>query len=171
LRLAENSVDHRKGVRIRLEIQEKALHWLDPDQMKQVFWNLIVNAFQSMPEGGTLSISIKSLARRRTKSGDRRSDTLSIRFEDTGEGIPKENLEKVFRPFFTTKSQGSGLGLAIVQRIVEEHGGRVKVESHARRTAFTIYLPLQEKWAPGESDEGLPEKSERVRPVLSREGR
>ena len=79
---------------------------VDPDQLKQVFWNLAVNAFQAMPSGGHLRIST---GRRRVASGGRSGDVIEIAFQDTGEGIMKQELDIIFLPFFTTKKQGSGL--------------------------------------------------------------
>ena len=112
---------------------------VDQDQLKQVFWNLAVNAFDAMPEGGTLTIATGV---RRVDVGGHRSDVIEIGFQDNGEGIPKQNFDKIFLPFFTTKKEGSGLGLAQVHRIVELHGGWVKVESEVGTGArFVVCLP------------------------------
>jgi signal transduction histidine kinase len=70
-----------------------------------------------------------------------RGDTAYIRIEDNGSGIPADQLEAVFEPYYTRKESGTGLGLAIAQRIVREHGGRIDVESQAGRTVFTVVLP------------------------------
>jgi|SRR5579863_2939433 len=144
LDLAKNDVECRGRVQVDLAGLSTVRLWVDPDQIKQVFWNLITNAFQSMPDGGTLSVAVSHVGRSRRRVDDRRGDCVEIRFEDTGEGIPEELLGKVFSPFFTTKSQGTGLGLAIVQRIVEAHGGRIQVESKVRGTVFTIFFPQLE---------------------------
>ena len=112
---------------------------VDQDQIRQVLWNLATNAFDAMPTGGQLTISTGS---RHVDVGGRQSDVAEIAFQDTGEGIPKENLDKIFLPFFTTKRQGSGLGLAAVHRIVDLHGGWIKVESHVQHgTRFVVCLP------------------------------
>jgi two-component system sensor histidine kinase PilS (NtrC family) len=112
---------------------------IDHDQLKQVFWNLAVNAFDAMAAGGTLTITT---GLRRIEVGGCRTDVIEIGFQDDGEGIPKENFDKIFLPFFTTKKEGSGLGLAQVHRIVDLHGGWVKVESEVRTGArFVVCLP------------------------------
>jgi two-component system sensor histidine kinase PilS (NtrC family) len=112
---------------------------VDQDQLKQVFWNLATNAVQAMPKGGRLTISTRC---RRIEAGGRRGDLIEVVFEDTGEGIPKENLGKIFLPFFTTKKQGSGLGLATVHRIVDLHGGWIKVDSEVGKgSRFVVCLP------------------------------
>lgn len=104
-----------------------------PNQIQQVFVNIIVNAKDAMPEGGILKIST-SLEK----------DMVKISFSDTGHGIPQENLQRIFEPFFTTKSnkKSVGLGLAISFNIIREHGGEIKVESEVGKgTTFSIYLP------------------------------
>src|SRR5207244_13160014 len=93
---------------------------VDQDQLKQVFWNLATNAFDAMLSGGRLDIVT---SRRRVGSGGRSGEVIEIAFKDTGEGIKKEDIDKIFLPFFTTKHTGSGLGLASVHRIVDLHGG------------------------------------------------
>ena len=99
-------------------------------QFKQVFLNLILNAVQAMAGGGQLHISAET-----------RDNWVICRFIDNGPGIPKENLERIFNPFFTTKQEGTGLGLAITGRIVENAGGRIKVESEVGQgTTFTLKL-------------------------------
>jgi two-component system sensor histidine kinase HydH len=92
---------------------------MDTDQMTQVFLNILLNAIESTPRGGRVTIS----------RGNEQDGKLTILVEDTGEGIPRENHDKLFDPFFTTKKKGTGLGLAIVKSIVEGHGGDIEVES------------------------------------------
>lgn len=112
---------------------------VDQDQMKQVFWNLAVNAFDAMPNGGQLTIGTGC---RQIDVGGRKAEVVEISFQDTGEGILKKNLDKIFLPFFTTKKRGSGLGLAAVHRIVDLHGGWIKVESQeGYGTRFGVCLP------------------------------
>lgn len=112
---------------------------VDQDQMKQVFWNLAVNAFDAMPKGGQLTIATGC---RKVDIAGRKAEVVEVSFQDSGEGIPKKNLGKIFLPFFTTKKQGSGLGLAAVHRIVDLHGGWIKVESHeGQGTRFGVCLP------------------------------
>jgi len=99
-------------------------------QFKQVFLNLILNAAQAMTSGGQLHIVAEV-----------RENWVICRFEDNGPGIAKENLERIFNPFFTTKQEGTGLGLAITGRIIENVGGRIKVESEVGKgTTFTLKL-------------------------------
>jgi signal transduction histidine kinase len=116
---------------------------LDEEQMGQVFLNLMLNAVQAMPEGGKLTIRI----RQAVKDGKPR---LQLEFSDTGVGVKPEDLPNLFNPFFTTKPGGTGLGLSICYRIVEQHGGKIGVESKPGKGAtFTLWLPLEER------DEGL----------------
>lgn len=114
---------------------------VDPDKMKQVFWNLSTNALQAMPSGGQLTIST---ACRRVTSGKRSGDIVEVAVQDTGVGIKKEDLNKIFFPFFTTKQNGSGLGLATAQRIVDQHGGWIRVDSEEGKGArFAVCLPVE----------------------------
>lgn len=104
---------------------------LDVGQMQQVFLNLITNAAQAMPEGGRLSI--RSV---------RVDDGVTVSFGDMGGGIPPDVQERIFEPFFTTKPSGTGLGLPVSLGIVQEHGGRITLESQeGRGSTFTIWLP------------------------------
>ncbi|HET7853384.1 MAG TPA: GAF domain-containing protein [Candidatus Methylomirabilis sp.] len=107
--------------------------WADRDQLRQVLWNLFLNAVQAMKESGTLQVETRN-----TTSG------VEILVQDTGPGIPRTVLSNIFEPFYSTKPGGTGLGLAIVQRIVEEHGARITVESQAGAgTCFLIALKRQ----------------------------
>ncbi len=106
----------------------------DRDQIQQVFVNIIINASEAMARGGSLTIESK-LAEQ--------SDSILIRFTDTGPGIPDDIKEKIFDPFFTTKEQGTGLGLSISYGIIEQHGGDIGIESkRGEGTKFTIRLPI-----------------------------
>jgi len=112
----------------------------DPAQLRDVFLNLAQNAIQAMPKGGRLSITCAALADRRVR----------VRVEDTGVGIPPENLERIFELYFTTKERGSGMGLALVFRAVQIHNGTIDVESTVGvGTAFLVVLP------PGEPGGGI----------------
>jgi two-component system, NtrC family, sensor histidine kinase PilS len=112
---------------------------VDPDQIKQVFWNLAMNAFDAMPQGGQLTITTGC---RKIDVGGRKADVVETAFHDTGEGISKANLDKIFLPFFTTKKEGSGLGLAAVHRIVDLHGGWIKVDSQeGQGSRFVVCVP------------------------------
>ena len=104
---------------------------IDPDQIKQVLLNLLENAIDATPEG------LIRVSCRRTED-----DWVEIAVEDTGEGIPRADLERIFDLYFTTKPRGTGLGLSMVYRIVAEHGGRVEVASEGGEgTRFRVLLP------------------------------
>lgn len=106
---------------------------LDPDHVKPVLLNLVSNALEAMPEGGTLTLGAAA-----------REGTLVLTVEDTGTGIAPEVLPRIFEPYVTTKTRGTGLGLAITRRIVEAHGGRIEVATReGRGTRFTVTLPLE----------------------------
>ena len=105
--------------------------WVDGDQIRQVAMNLMLNAGAAMPDGGRLAVGTTL-----NKDGD-----VKLTFQDSGAGIPPENLEKIFEPFFTTKARGTGLGLAITKTIVEQHGGRIEVTSEVGQgTTVTVSL-------------------------------
>jgi two-component system sensor histidine kinase PilS (NtrC family) len=102
----------------------------DAGQLRQVLWNLLSNAAEAAGTGGTVRARL------------RRADSMAVmEVEDTGPGIPADDLERIFDPFFTTKESGTGLGLAIVHRIVEAHGGQLSVSSEPGKTRFSIALP------------------------------
>jgi two-component system sensor histidine kinase HydH len=105
----------------------------DSTMLYQSFLNILINAMQSMPDGGRILVEISS------------SDHwITVHFDDEGQGIPSENLDKIWDPFFTTKDQGTGLGLGIVKNIVESHGGGVQVVNRPVRGArVTIELPVK----------------------------
>jgi two-component system, sporulation sensor kinase E len=108
---------------------------IDATQMQQVLVNLIKNAAQSMTNGGTLTL----------QTGEN-NESVWISVADTGGGIPQEQINRIFEPFYTTKKKGSGLGLMIVQRIVRAHNGRIELESNVGKgTAFRVWLPLHER--------------------------
>jgi signal transduction histidine kinase len=113
---------------------------VDREQMKQVFLNLMLNALQAMEKGGTLRVVTR---RASPFPGEGERSAAEVSFADTGPGIPEDLRGKIFEPFFSTKEEGIGLGLPIAQRIVEEHGGEVRVESKVGQgTTFTIALPI-----------------------------
>jgi len=128
----------QRGVKLEKEISEVPEVVADPGQLLQVFSNLILNAVQAMPEGGSLRVAVGE--------GKRRGgmlETIKIVISDTGHGIPKEYLKKLFDPFFTTKHGGTGLGLTISHSIIDGHGGSIAVNSDRDKgTTFTISLPV-----------------------------
>jgi signal transduction histidine kinase len=106
---------------------------VDPQLMKRVLTNLIVNATQAMPQGGRLTIRVSRLG-----------ETILISVRDTGMGISDEVLPKLFNPLFTTKPKGVGLGLAVCKRIIEAHGGTISVKSWPNKgSEFTLTVPLK----------------------------
>jgi signal transduction histidine kinase len=113
----------------------------DAQQLRQVFLNLSINAFDAMPQGGRLQVSTS--LRRSTRRGAAAA-FLEVRFRDDGMGIPPPDLRNLFIPFFTTKDKGTGLGLPISQRIIENHGGTIEVRSQAGSgSTFTVLLPVE----------------------------
>ncbi len=110
----------------------------DAEKLKSCFSNIAINAVQAMPDGGRLLITI---------DGDDRE--CRVVFKDSGVGIPEEALDRVFEPYYSTKDTGTGLGLAVTKKIVEEHGGRIRVESApGEGTTFEIDLPRERKGSP-----------------------
>jgi CheY-like chemotaxis protein len=141
---------------------------IDPGQFEQVLINLIVNAKDAMPGGGTLLVQTSDVRAdgRGKEYGIPPGDWVMISVRDTGDGIAPENLQRIFEPFFSTKSaqQGTGLGLSTVYTILTQSGGHITVESEpGKGSIFHVYLPL----APG-----LPEDPELTKTVASgkREG-
>ncbi len=109
----------------------------DPEQLKEAFVNFMENACNAMVGGGAITIS------ERVMEDADGAGLVEIRFADTGPGIPVDLLEQVFHPFFTTREEGTGLGLSISQRIIENHGGWIDVDSTPGKGAlFTVYLPM-----------------------------
>jgi signal transduction histidine kinase len=107
----------------------------DGDMLRQVLWNIILNGLQAMEGKGVLRV------RTECAPGE-----AVVRISDTGPGIPRESLKKVFQPFHTTKRRGTGLGLAVAERIVSAHGGQILVESEAGKgSKFSILLPKGRK--------------------------
>ena len=120
---------------------------LDKNKIQQVFSNLMINACEAMSEGGTLTITSRAAA-------DGRG--LEIEFADTGVGIPKENLTKLFDPFFSTKTMGTGLGLAVSYGIIRRRGGTIEVHSDVGRgSVFTVKLPFQPEESSGLEEDQL----------------
>jgi len=119
----------------------------DAEQLKQVFINLALNAVQAMPDGGRLTVRTRRphapVELGLSESTPRYSaDQIEVRFTDTGEGIPEDALDRIFIPFYTTKTKGTGLGLAISQRIVKGHGGSIEVQSRVGEgTEFILRFP------------------------------
>jgi signal transduction histidine kinase len=138
--LVDNQARSRK-VEIEIDTDGQAMMIEgSEDQLKQAFLNLVINGLEAMPAGGRLSIRAETVDNAGS-GGPRRSAVVRIR--DTGEGIPAEAMPRLFEPFFSTRPRGTGLGLTIARRVVQEHHGRIGVESSPGAGAtFTVELPL-----------------------------
>jgi signal transduction histidine kinase len=125
-----------RGIEIEMKLARQLTATpIDATQMQQVLVNLIKNASQAMSKGGILTLQ--------TGESD---DGVWVSVSDTGGGIPQEQINRIFEPFYTTKKKGTGLGLMIVQRIIRLHGGKIELESRVGRgTTFRIWLPLHER--------------------------
>lgn len=131
--LINHSSFHQRIKFVKICAEEIELE-ADPDQLKQIILNLLLNAAQAIPDQGEIRVLAQS-----------QGEWVQIRFQDNGVGIPKENLEKLFDPFFTTREQGTGLGLAMVHQLVVLHRGKVDVQSEwGRGTEFKVSLPLRQ---------------------------
>ena len=134
------------NIDIQLKIEDGLIVEGDSRQLKQVFWNLFINAGNAMLDGGVLRIDS------RLKTQDHslgsgvlglKSDSVEVTVSDTGMGIPPEDIERIFDPFFTTRDAGTGLGLAVVHRIIENHNGKIVVKSKKGEGAsFKFTLPV-----------------------------
>ena len=132
----EYAATSRKGLQLARNL-DPALPMIlaDPGQMQQVILNLLLNAMEATPAGGTITVS--------TRPG--RDGTVEMVVDDTGKGLSQEACTRIFDPFYTTKPKGSGLGLAITRRLVEQHHGKIEVASVlGQGTAFTITLPVEQ---------------------------
>ena len=129
------SRDWTSEIKINCSLAPKVTVFANREQIRQVIYNLAVNAIQAMKEGGVLSIEAKSI-----KHHDK--NVVEIKVTDTGPGIDEKDLNKIFEPFFTNKDKGTGLGLAIVSRIVDGYSGRIKMENGVDKgTVCTVWLP------------------------------
>ncbi|NWG04834.1 MAG: PAS domain-containing protein [Syntrophaceae bacterium] len=147
--LFHHSPSFHEGIRIlRPNHQSEIRVSIDPDQMRQVFWNLFNNAAQAMSKGGDIQVQLRKGSDGegpRIPLSSKGKEWVKISITDTGKGIAPDEKEKIFEPFFTTKENGTGLGLSIVHKIIENHNGLVKVESElGRGSTFTLFLPSDE---------------------------
>jgi len=148
-----------QNVEVTREFQPIPTVRADFGQLRQAIVNILMNACEAMPKGGTLRVVTQEVSR----PGDGIGQTLSptgktgspvrfaeVAFSDTGQGIAPEHLSKIFDPFFTTKEKGTGLGLSVVYGIVEKHGGRISVDSRVGQgTTVTLRFPAADPGAPG----------------------
>jgi len=132
--LLKSSETNNNHVTISASLDGEQVVRGDAKQLKQVFWNLGVNAVDAVSEGGIIDIYTAG-----------NSNTVEVVFKDSGNGISKDDIDKIFYPFFTTKEKGTGLGLSIAQKIIEEHGGKIEVysEGEGSGTMFKILLPTE----------------------------
>ena len=141
LRAAELVEPDLRKRKIELKTEFSGVNWeiiANKNQLIEMFLNLLLNAMEAMPDGGTLTI--RGLVERPEHKD---ADYLAIKMTDTGHGIKDEHLSRVFDRYFTTKDTGTGLGLAVVDRIVSAHHGLVRVESVAGNGAcFSVYFPI-----------------------------
>ena len=147
--LVANQIN-KKQIKLKVEHQPNQPHIQgDKNLLQQVFLNIIINALDAMDEGGELKINVQWQQEEKTPSIPEdgiycvpRQNQILIEISDTGPGISEEDLDNIFNPFFTTKSQGTGLGLSITHRIIEQHRGTISVDSHpGTGTTFIIALP------------------------------
>ncbi len=132
LALMEANLAHHKIQLVLNLSRETPEIQFDSDKLKQVFMNVVLNAMEAMPQGGVLQVSTFT-----------ENNSVCIKVEDTGVGIPGADVEHLFEPFFTRKTRGTGLGLANVKRILEEHGGDVEIESAlGEGTEVLLWLPV-----------------------------
>lgn len=135
--LFSNSKRFQPGIDVQCDSASALTVAGDPQRLRQVFWNLLINAAQSIHDGGAISISAAPGA------GDHAEEVI-ISISDTGAGIAEEHLQSIFDPFFTTKTDGTGLGLAIVYRIIDDFGGSIDVSSElGKGSTFVIRLPFE----------------------------
>jgi len=121
-----------KGIKFSLKENWNGIVNWDKNQIKQVLINLITNSIESIKDSGEIVLIISKIDK-----------NVELKLSDNGEGIPKENLQKIFNLYFTSKAKGTGIGLSIIQRIVNEHSGIVTVESTQEKgTSFTISIPI-----------------------------
>lgn len=130
-----SSQAQKQGVHIKIVNKHKTEKiFLDPEQFQQVFLNIALNGLHAMSDGGNLDIVISE-----------EKDSLKFSFTDSGMGITEENMNNLFKPFFTTKQSGTGLGLAISKNIVQQHGGTINVESVlGEGSTFSVTIPVVE---------------------------
>jgi signal transduction histidine kinase len=123
----------KQGIKVIMHYEEVPMITCYPDDLNQVWVNIIHNAIQAMDVKGTLTIEVA-----------KKSPYIAVNITDSGTGIPEEIKERIFEPFFTTKprGEGSGLGLDIVRKVIEKHQGHINVTSQPGKTTFSVLLPM-----------------------------
>jgi two-component system sensor histidine kinase HydH len=124
---------NNRGVRVEISSSSQLPPIrLDASRIKQALLNLLLNAAEAMPQGGEIRITLSQMKKQ-----------IRLDMRDTGRGIPKPHLAKIFEPFYTTKEKGSGLGLAMVAKIIADHKGKIRVRSEPKQgTTFSLILPI-----------------------------
>ncbi len=143
MQISENKISVRE-----LDAAKCPCLWVDGEQMRRVFLNVLLNAVEAMPKGGDLTIASVSHVQP-GRSGMPSAGYLEITIVDSGHGISPKDLERVFEPFYSTKKKGSGLGLAISKRVVEDHGGSIEFKNGKKGTLCVITLPVLEEKGSG----------------------
>ncbi len=119
---------------------------IDREQIRQVILNLLINCCEAMPDGGNIAVTTDFESQQKDHNNSRNMDGVRVEFEDTGIGIQDKDLSRIFDPFFTTKKEGTGLRLATVNRIIENHKGKIRVESKfCTGTKFTLHFPINDR--------------------------
>jgi len=143
LKMFANDPDFNPQIRLETRFRDDLFIQGDPHQIRQVFWNLFINAAQAMPQGGELRVELRRNSSSLPFLKGQTHGEISIK--DTGVGIGEEEIGKIFDPFFTTKEKGTGLGLSIVHSILESYGGKITAQSQkGSGSVFYVYLPLVE---------------------------
>lgn len=147
LELLEHRIAHNR-IRVETLLPDRLpLLIADPDQLYEVFLNIVMNSLDAMPRGGLLSIRAAEVDRLRPDGAGPEAPFMAVEFADTGCGIPADHLDRVFDPFFSTKGvgKGTGLGLSVAYGIAREHGGWIEVASEEERgTRVTVFLPMEQ---------------------------
>jgi two-component system sensor histidine kinase PilS (NtrC family) len=147
--MLQNSKEMTKAIEVRKDCDDDLRIRIDPQQLRQVVWNIMLNAVQEMKGGGILSVATGIHIETDGVGGRKKFAQVSI--SDTGPGITPEDQGKIFDPFFTSKETGTGLGLTIVHRIVENYSGKIFLRSDAQAgTTFTLNFPLSGEDGPSE---------------------
>jgi two-component system sensor histidine kinase PilS (NtrC family) len=129
--------DWHEGLDVSIALADKPLNVRANEmELRQVIWNLILNAVQAMPEGGVLKVEA-------TSARSAKRDGVEIKIGDSGFGMEEQDLKKIFDPFYTTRDTGTGLGLAVVNRIIAVYDGKIHVQSESGKgTLFTLWIPV-----------------------------
>lgn len=155
LRINEERMEEKNvclQLNIAVEIGEIPL---DPDRFSQVIRNLVANAIEASPPDETISVETRVAvpSDKAVKTGQLASEAyFEMKIQNRGNPVPKEHLEKIFNPFFTTKDFGTGLGLTLSKKIVEDHGGSISVKSDETSTVLTVWVPLRQLPEPGDDE-------------------